>query len=65
EAADKADRGTELHITLKKDAEEFATEWKLRQIIKKHSDFVRFPVYVGEEQANQQESLWRKRPSDV
>ncbi|MCA9954306.1 MAG: ATP-binding protein, partial [Anaerolineales bacterium] len=38
EAADKADRGTELHITLKKDAEEFATEWKLRQIIKKHSD---------------------------
>lgn len=65
EAAEKTDRGTELHITLKKDAEEFASEWKLRQIIKKHSDFVRFPIYVGEEQANQQESLWRKRPSEV
>jgi len=65
EPAEKADRGTEIHITLKKEAEEFANEWKLRQIVKKHSDFVRYPVYVGEQQANQQESLWRKNPSDV
>lgn len=65
ETADKEDRGTEIHITLRKDAEEFANEWKLKQIIKKHSDFVRFPIYVGEGQANQQSSLWRKRPADV
>ncbi len=65
EAAEKSDRGTEIHITLKKDAEEFANAWKLRQIVKKHSDFVRFPIYVGEEQANQQQSLWRKSPSEV
>jgi molecular chaperone HtpG len=65
EAAEKSDRGTEIHITLKKDAEEFASEWKLKQIIKKHSDFVRYPIYVGDEQVNQQQSLWRKSPSDV
>ena len=65
EPADKSDRGTEIHITLRKDAEEFANEWKLKQIVKKHSDFVRYPVYVGEDQANQQESLWRKTPSQV
>lgn len=67
EPAEKEDRGTEIHITLKKDAEEFANEWKLKQIVKKHSDFVRYPVYVGddEEQANRQESLWRKSPSEV
>ncbi len=67
EPAEKEDRGTEIHITLKKDAEDFANEWKLKQIVKKHSDFVRYPVYVGdgEEQANRQESLWRKSPSDV
>lgn len=65
EEAEKADRGTEIHITLKNDAGEFANDWKLKQIVKKHSDFVRFPVYVGEEQANQQESLWRKQPSQV
>ncbi len=65
EDADKTDRGTEIHITLRKDAEEFASDWKLKQIIKKHSDFVRYPVYMGEEQANQQTPLWRKRPSDI
>lgn len=65
EPADKSDRGTEIHVTLKKDAEEFDNEWKLRQIVKKHSDFVRFPVYVGQDRANQQQSLWRKSPSDV
>ena len=65
EPAEKSDRGTEIHIILKKDAEEFANEWKLKQIVKKHSDFVRFPVYVGEDQANQQQSLWRKSASDV
>lgn len=65
EPATKTDRGTELHITLKKDAEEFAQTWKLRQIIKKHSDFVRYPIYIGTDQANQQTSLWRKSLSDV
>jgi HSP90 family molecular chaperone len=65
EAAEKEDRGTEIHITLKKNAEEFANEWKLKQIVKKHSDFVQYPIYVGEDQANQQTPLWRKRPSEV
>jgi molecular chaperone HtpG len=65
EPADKTDRGTEIHITLKSDANDFAQSWKLRQVIKKHSDFVRFPIYVGAERANQQTSLWRKQPSAV
>ncbi len=65
EPATKTDRGTEIHITLKKDAEDYAQAWKLRQIIKKYSDFVRFPIYVGTERANQQTSLWRKQPSQV
>src|SRR5690606_10090929 len=55
EPAEKADRGTEIHIRLKADAQDFAQEWKLRQIVKKHSDFVNYPIYVGGEQANQQQ----------
>lgn len=65
EPAEKSDRGTEVHILLKKDAEEFADAWRLKQIIKKHSDFIGYPIYVGEEQANQQQSLWRKPASKV
>lgn len=65
EPAEKDDRGTEIYITLRPDAEEYANEWKLKQIIKTHSDYVGFPIYVGEEQANQQQSLWRKNAADI
>lgn len=65
EPADKAERGTEIHITLRQDAADLANDWKLKQIVKKHSDFVRYPIYVDGEQANQQQPLWRKRPSEV
>jgi molecular chaperone HtpG len=65
ETAEKYDRGTEIHITLRDDAAEFADEWALKQIVKKYSDFVSYPIYVGEEQANQQLPLWRKAASDV
>lgn len=65
ETIEKSDRGTEIHLTLKRDSDEFASDWKLKQIVKKYSDFVRYPIHVGEEQANQQTSLWRKRPSEV
>jgi molecular chaperone HtpG len=65
EPADKIDRGTEVHIILKPDAEEYANAWRLRQIIKRYSDYVRFPIYVASEQANQRESLWRKPSTEV
>ena len=65
EAADKSSRGTEIRIKLREDAKEFADKWHLRQVIKKHSDFVAFPIYIDGEQVNQTESLWRKQPSAV
>lgn len=65
EPADKTDRGTEVHITLKTDAAEFANPKSLRQIVKRHSDFVGFPIYIEGEQANQQQSLWRRPPTEI
>ncbi len=67
--AEKAERGTTIIIHLKEDALEFADEWKLRQIVRKHSDFVAFPVYVGEgenrQQANHVTSIWRQAAREV
>ncbi len=72
DAAAMPQRGTEIVITLKEDAKSFADEWRLRQIIKRHSDFVAFPIYVGEPEdgeprtpANQQTALWRQSPRGV
>lgn len=65
EPAEKAERGTTIILKLKDDAIEFAQAWKLQQVIKKHSDFVAWPIYVGEERANQQTALWRQAPRNV
>jgi len=68
--ADKAARGTEIRIRLKEDAAEFAAPWRLESIIKRHSDYVSFPIYVkgGEGEAkvaNRRTALWRQSPSKV
>ncbi len=63
--AEKAERGTTIEIELKEDAAEFASAWRLEQIVKKHSDFVSFPVYVKDKPANQQTAMWRKSPGEV
>ncbi|GAB4214147.1 MAG: molecular chaperone HtpG [Roseiflexaceae bacterium] len=63
--AEREQRGTTIILKVKEDAEEFLDEWKLRQVVKRHSDFVAFPVFVGEQQANQQTALWRTSPRSV
>jgi molecular chaperone HtpG len=65
EEAQKDGRGTTITITLKKDAAEFANEYVLRRTVKKYSDYVPYPIYVGEEAANQQAPLWRKTVGEV
>ncbi|MEO0561091.1 MAG: molecular chaperone HtpG [Chloroflexota bacterium] len=46
EEADKATRGTDIIVFLKDEASEFASAWKARDIVKRHSDYVAFPIYV-------------------
>ena len=67
EPAEKAERGSAVTIKLKEDAKEFLQEHRLSEIIRKHSDFVPFPIYVGEskEQANRQTAIWRQQPREV
>jgi len=67
EPAEKAGRGTEIIIKLKEDAKEFAQEYRLREIVRKHSDFIPYPIFIGksEEQANRQTALWRQNPRQV
>jgi len=67
EPAQKEKRGTTVEIKLKEDAEEFSQEARLREIIRKHSDFVPFPIYLGEknEQANKRTALWRQTPRQL
>jgi molecular chaperone HtpG len=60
--AERAERGTTIEIKLKEDAKEFAESYRLREVIRKHSDFVAYPIYVGDDAtpANRQTALWRE-----
>jgi molecular chaperone HtpG len=67
ESTDKPNRGTSVIIKLKEDAKEYLEESRLREVIKKHSDFISFPIYLGEkkEQVNKQTALWRQMPRKI
>ena len=67
EEADRAERGTDIIVYLKDDDKEYASNLRVKQIIRKHSDYIAFPIYVGddEEPTNKQTAIWRKQPSDV
>jgi len=67
EPVEKSERGTTVILKLKSDATEFTQESRLKEIIRKHSDFIPFPIYLDDQepQVNRQTALWRQQPSQV
>ena len=67
EATEKEVRGTEITIHLKDDEKEFTRGFRIKDIIRRHSDYVAFPIYVDddEEPTNKQQAIWRRNPSEV
>ncbi len=65
--SDMSERGTKVEIKLKEDAAEFAEEYRLKNIIHKHSDYIGFPIYIGDNKdaVNKQTSLWRTSKQEV
>ena len=58
-------RGTTIVIYLREDESDFADEFKLKDIVRKHSDFIQWPIHLGEERINQDTALWLRNPQDV
>ncbi|MEI7811742.1 MAG: molecular chaperone HtpG [Ignavibacteria bacterium] len=58
-------RGTTIEIFLREDAKEFAEQWKLQSIIKKHSNFISFPIILEKEKINTVSALWREPKSTI
>lgn len=67
--------GTTITLHLKsfegeEEAQDFTNEWTLRGLVKRYSDFIRYPVKMkndkGEwETLNSQKALWLKSPSEI
>ncbi|MEQ8234711.1 MAG: molecular chaperone HtpG, partial [Gammaproteobacteria bacterium] len=65
-------RGTEIVLTLKEDAKEFANGWRLREICKRYSDHISMPIRMpgeGEskerEVVNQAQAMWTRPKSEL
>ncbi|MEI8033128.1 MAG: molecular chaperone HtpG [Chlorobiaceae bacterium] len=65
EEIDKPSRGTKISFKLKEDFKEFAEEYRVEQIVKKYSNFVDFPIYLGEKQVNSITALWQRSKSEL
>ncbi len=53
-------RGTTIEIQLREETGEYANDGRLKEIVKKHSNFVTFPIKMGGEKINTVRALWRE-----
>jgi len=65
EKIERKERGTRISFTLKEEYKEFAEEYRVEQVIKKYSNFVDFPIYLGEKQVNSVTALWQRPKSEL
>ncbi len=65
EKIEKASRGTRISFKLKEEHKEFAEEYRVEQIVKKYSNFVDFPIYLGDKQLNSITALWQRSKSEL
>jgi len=80
EKVPKESRGTDVILHLKKDETEFLDDWKLRELVKKYSDFVEHPIVIDvekedeknkkkkkieEETLNSRKAIWIRSKSDI
>lgn len=65
EAEGDVDRGSKITLKLREEAEEFAADSRVKQILETYSNFVSFPILIGEDRVNTIEAIWRKKKSDV
>ena len=56
-----AQRGTEITLHLKKDAEEFMSDWRLRSIVTKYSDHIGWPIVMKKEVVEDAEDKKEKK----
>ena len=63
--ADNVSRGTSVVITLREDAKEFADKANVRDIIKKYSNFVNFPIILDGEKVNTLKAIWTLNKNEI
>jgi molecular chaperone HtpG len=60
-------RGTEVILHLKDDAKDFASPWRIKEIVRRYSSFVPYPIRLGAdgEVINDQKPIWVEPKNQV
>jgi molecular chaperone HtpG len=70
---EKPSRGTDVTLHLKPEAKEYLEEWRIRQVVKKFSDFIEHPIVMEiekddkreEETLNSRKAIWLRPKNEV
>ncbi len=61
----QAPRGTTITVSLREDAAVFAEDMRVKTAIKTYSNFVPFPIFLGDTRINTISAIWREPKSAV
>ena len=67
EEISKEDRGTKITLHLKDGDEynEFLEDWKIKDLVKKYSNYIRYEIYFGDEVINSTKPIWKKDKNEL
>lgn len=58
-------RGTKIVLHMKEDALDFLEDYRISSLIKKHSNSIKYPIFMGEEKLNDEKPLWKMDKKDI
>jgi len=67
EEISKQDRGTKITLHLKDGDEynEFLEDWKIKELVKKYSNYIRYEIYFGDGVINSTKPIWKKDKKEL
>ena len=58
-------RGSKIVIELKDDCGDFASDWKIKEILERYSAFVSFPITLNGKRVNTVQALWLRSKNEI
>ncbi len=67
EEISKQDRGTKITLHLKDGDEynEFLEDWKIKDLVKRYSNYIRYEIYFADEVINSTKPIWKKDKKEL
>ncbi len=65
ENSDNLKRGTKIILHLKDDETEFLEDYKISSLVKKHSNSIKYPIFLKDERLNDEKPIWKMDKKDI